>query len=146
MERRIEDLRHRPLLDDAAEIHHRDLAAEMPDDAEIVRDEDEGEVARLLEAAQQHQDLCLHRDVECRDRLVGDDELGAEDEGAGDADALALPAGEFVRVFLGGVAGRPTSARTVRTASPIAAPLAMPCTRIGSASVLPIVRRGLSEE
>ena len=31
-------------------------------------------------------------------RLVGDDELGVHGERAGDADALALSAGEFVRI------------------------------------------------
>ena len=43
------------------------------------------------------------RDVESGDGFVGDDELGAKHEGAGDADALALSAGEFVRVAGGRV-------------------------------------------
>ena len=42
--------------------------------------------------------LGLDRDVEGRDRLVGDDELRLDREGAGDADALALAAGELRRV------------------------------------------------
>ena len=37
----------------------------------------------------------------CRDALVGDDELRVHDESAGDADALALAAGELVRVAVG---------------------------------------------
>src|SRR4029079_18646675 len=36
------------------------------------------------------------RDVESRDRLVGDDQLRAQSERAGDADALPLPARELV--------------------------------------------------
>ena len=36
-----------------------------------------------------------------RDRLVADDELGPQGQGAGDADALALAAGELVRVAAG---------------------------------------------
>ena len=48
-------------------------------------------------------DLRLDRHVEGRDRLVGDDELGLEREGAGDADALALAAGELMGVAVDGV-------------------------------------------
>ena len=44
------------------------------------------------------QHLRLDRDVERGDRLVGDDQLGLDRERAGDADALALAAGELVRV------------------------------------------------
>ena len=40
----------------------------------------------------------LDRNIERRDRLVGDDELGVHRERAGDADALALSAGELVRI------------------------------------------------
>ncbi len=43
----------------------------------------------------------LDRDVEGADRLVADDQLGIERQRAGDADALALPARELVRVALG---------------------------------------------
>src|SRR5204862_2238404 len=39
----------------------------------------------------------LNRDVERRDRLVADDEPGIERQRAGDSDALALSAREFVR-------------------------------------------------
>ena len=49
---------------------------------------------------QQVQDLRLDRDVERRDRLVADDQARLDGERARDADALALPAGELVRVAL----------------------------------------------
>ena len=52
---------------------------------------------RACTRQQQVDDLRLDRDVERRDRLVGDQELGLDDERPGDADALALPAGELVR-------------------------------------------------
>ena len=51
-----------------------------------------------LELAQQVEDLCLDRDVERRHRLVGDQQLGLERDRAGDADPLALAAGELVRI------------------------------------------------
>ena len=43
--------------------------------------------------------LRLHRDVERRDRLVADDQLRPQRERARDAEALALAAGELVRVL-----------------------------------------------
>ena len=58
-----------------------------------------------LSFAEQLDDLGLDRDVEGGDRLVGDDELGLEREGAGDGDALALAAGELVRVAVGVLGG-----------------------------------------
>ena len=63
-----------------------------------MRDEQDREAEPLLQVLQEGQDLRLHGDVERRDRLVGDEHLGFERERAGDADALALAAGEFVRV------------------------------------------------
>src|SRR6185312_3217228 len=45
--------------------------------------------------------------VERADRLVGDDELGVAGQCGGDAHALALPAGELVRVPVGIPAGQP---------------------------------------
>ena len=39
-----------------------------------------------------------HRDIECRNRLFANNEFGPQGECAGDADALALAAGEFVRM------------------------------------------------
>ena len=47
---------------------------------------------------QQGQDLAPHRGVQRRHRLVGDDHRRVQDEGAGDDDALALAAGQLVRV------------------------------------------------
>ena len=44
------------------------------------------------------QDLAAHRGVEVRDRLVGDDDLRLEHQGAGDHHPLALAARELVRV------------------------------------------------
>src|SRR4029434_10716025 len=55
-------------------------------------------LVRAVQAEQQVDDLGLDGDVECRDRLVAHHQFGAQDHGAGDADPLALAAGEFVRV------------------------------------------------
>ena len=43
---------------------------------------------------QQVQHLRLHGDIQRRDRLVGDNQARVQRQGAGDADALPLPAAE----------------------------------------------------
>ena len=55
---------------------------------------------RLADVVEEAQHLRLDRDVERRDRLVGDQELGLHRQGAGDADALPLAARELVRIAL----------------------------------------------
>ena len=60
----------------------------------------------LLQVAQQIDDLGLDGDVERRGRFVEHDEFGLEHHGAGDGDALALAAGEFVRIAEAGFGRR----------------------------------------
>ena len=67
------------------------------DDAEIVGDQQHAETEIALELGEQAQDLGLHRDVERRGRLVGDQELGVAHQRHGDHDALAQAARELVR-------------------------------------------------
>ncbi len=50
-----------------------------------------------LHVFEQIQDLGADRDVEGGDRLVADDQAGLQHQRAGNRDALALPAGEFMR-------------------------------------------------
>ena len=66
-----------------------------------MRDEQHGQTESLLEIAEQVDHLRLNRDIERRQRFVGDDEAGFDRQSAGDTDALALPAGEFVRIAVG---------------------------------------------
>ena len=49
MLRALDDVHGRALLDDPAQVHHRDAVAQRPREAEVVRDEDEREVAAPLE-------------------------------------------------------------------------------------------------
>src|SRR5205085_4403315 len=69
-------------------LHHR----------EIVRDEDVREVEAPLKILQKIDHLRLDRDVERQDGLVADDEPRLDRERARNADALALPARELVRI------------------------------------------------
>ena len=57
-----------------------------------------GEAELVLQVLEQVDDAGLDRDVERRHRLVEHEQLRVERERAGDADALALAAGELVRV------------------------------------------------
>ena len=71
---------------------------------EIVGDEEVAQAQLGLQLHQEVDDLRLHRHVEGGDRLVADHEAGFQRQGAGDHDALALAAGEFVREAVGAVA------------------------------------------
>ena len=114
-----EDRLARPDLDDLAEIHHRDPVADALDHRHVVRDEQVGEPELRLQVQHQVDDLRLDRDVERGDRLVGDDQLRPDGERAGDADALALAAGEFVRE-----AARPCRASRPTAPQQLGGPLA----------------------
>jgi hypothetical protein len=70
--RRFKDLLYRAGLDDLAHIHHRYAVADMTYDAQVMGDEQIGQMELFLELAEQIQDLRLNGHVERRDRLVGD--------------------------------------------------------------------------
>ena len=80
-----EQLVGRRIFDDAAEIHDRDLARDVPHDGQIVGDEQIGEAELLLQLLQQVDDLPLDRHVERGDRLV------AHDDARITASARAMP-------------------------------------------------------
>ena len=88
--RRVHDPLSRPLLNNAAGAHHNDAVAEKPHHIEIMRDEQITHPERLFEILQQIEHNGLHRDVERRRRLVEDDKIRAECNGARDADARLL--------------------------------------------------------
>ena len=72
-------------------------SGEVVDNAQIMRDEHERQLHLLLQILQKVQNLGLNGDVQCRDRLVADDELRVHGKRAGDADTLAAAAVELVR-------------------------------------------------
>ena len=96
MQRVFEQRFARRVFHDLAQVHHGDLVAEVLHHAEVVRDEEVGQAELLLQRAQQVEDLRLDGDIERRDRLVADHQLGLGRERPRDADTLALPAGELV--------------------------------------------------
>ena len=86
-------------FDDVAEVHHGDAVADVAHHRQVVRDEQVGDAELGLQVHQQVDHLRLHRDVERRHRLVADDQLRVQRQRAGDAEALALAAGELVRIL-----------------------------------------------
>ena len=94
------DLGRVPDLDDLARIHHRHAMGDFAHNGQVMGDEEVGEAEPLLQRLQQVDDLRLGADVERRDRLVADHEVRIDRESPRDDDALALAAGEFVRIAM----------------------------------------------
>ena len=82
-------------------------------------DDEQGEPEVVAQAQEQREDLAADGGVEAGHRLVGDDHVGLEDEGAGDDDALALAAGQLVRVAQEEPLGRPEPGARQRLGDPL---------------------------
>src|SRR5262245_65752482 len=70
----------------------------MFDEPQVVSDEEVGEFQALFQVEQQLDHLRLDRNVERRDRLIGDDQSRIERECSCDPDPLTLPSAELVRI------------------------------------------------
>ena len=106
VQRVLQHLLDRALLDDLAGVHDEHGVGDVAGAREVVRDVEEREPLALLQVEHQVEDPDPDRDVEHRDRLVGDDHRGLDRERARDRDALALPARQLVRVLRRVVRGR----------------------------------------
>ena len=132
-------------LDDAAEVHDRDVVRHVAHDGEVVGDEQHRQAAaRRCSSPDQVEHGALDRDVERRGDLVGDEHLGAAGERAGHGDALPLATRELRRVR-----SRPRRVEVDEFEQPrdLGARSARRSAR-GSASAMdaPIVMRGSSDE
>ena len=76
----------------------RDAVGDVGHDAHVVGDQQHAETALVGEVADELQDLRLYGHVERCRRLVGDQQLRLAGQGRRDDDALALAAGELVRI------------------------------------------------
>ena len=125
------DLLDRAGLHHLAAVEHDHPLGEEPDDAEVVGDEQQRELAVVAQVGEQVEHLGLGGQVEGADRLVEHDDLRVADQGAGDRDPLPLPAGELRGVAAGRVGGQadggqrlgdpPLAARPSAPAAPAAA-------------------------
>src|SRR5207302_1907300 len=84
-------------LHNLAQVHHRHPIADMLNDTQSMRNKEIGEAELCPKVGHEVQYLCLHGDIECGYRLVRDDQVRVQSEGAGDADSLPLSAAERVR-------------------------------------------------
>src|SRR6056297_161662 len=109
VERRREDVLDVAELGDFSEVHHGDAVTDVPDDTDIVRDEQIRDILLGLDIVEKVEYLGLDAHVERGDRLVTDDELRLDGERVGDGDPLLLAARELVGVLARGVAGEPDS-------------------------------------
>ena len=142
-----EELVGRRQLHDAPDVHHGHAVADVAHHAQVVRHEEVGQPELGLQIQQQVQDLGLHRDVQGRDRLIGDHQARVQGQRAGDADALALAAAEGMREAPHVLGPEPDAAQEIRHAlftlaagSSCRGPAAARPTRSSS------VMRGLSDE
>ena len=91
------------LLDDLAEVHDGDTVTDVPDDGQIMGDEQICKPELTLEVGKQVEDLCLDRHVKGTDRFVTDHEFRAQGERAGYPDPLPLSSakgmGEAAQMF-----------------------------------------------
>ena len=86
-------------LDRPTGVHHLHPVDDAGDDTEIVGDEHDRRAQLVLDALHDLEDLRLHRHVERRRRLVGDQHFGLVGDGHRDHHALAHAARELVRVL-----------------------------------------------
>ena len=91
MPRVREQLVRRRRLDDPAEVHDGDAVADVPHDRHVVRDQEQRQAELLAQLVEQVQHRRLHRDVERRHRLVGDEQLRLERQRARDATRWRCP-------------------------------------------------------
>ena len=85
------------LLHDFPVAHHQHAIRQLGDHRQIVADQQQ-RVAVATALRQQLQDLPLHRHIQRRGRLIGNQQRRTGRQRGGDQGALALPAGKLVRV------------------------------------------------
>ena len=95
--RRGEYLVRWPLFDEPAFVHHIDAVGQLADDAQFVGDDQHRHAQPLLQILQQVQNLRLDGHVDCRRRLVGDQQFRLVRQRHRDHHALSLSAGQLVR-------------------------------------------------
>ena len=86
---------------DPAGIEHDGTLAQLPDDGQVMGDEQQRHAPFAHQRPQQVQDLCLDRDVERRRGLIRDEQRGLAGERHRDHHPLAHAARQLVRVALG---------------------------------------------
>ena len=90
-----------PEFDDLAQVHYGHPFRDVANHSQIVTDEKVCEPQLFLQVFQQVDYLGLNRYIECRYRLIADNELRIKRQRTGDSNPLALTARELVWVAVG---------------------------------------------
>src|SRR5690606_3159597 len=93
-----EDLLRRSLFYNFTLANDHQLMTEGPDHRQVVADKQITQIVPALQVPQQLDYLALYRAVQCRGRLIQQDQRGFEHQCPGNSHPLALPAGKLVRV------------------------------------------------
>jgi hypothetical protein len=96
MARAGEDAVDRPVLDDAAGVHHDHAVGELGHHAKVVGDEEDGDPALAAQVVDQGEDAVRRRRVERAGRLVGDQQLGLGTDDRRDQRPLRHASGQLV--------------------------------------------------
>ena len=93
MQRPAEHDFRRAAFDEAGGVHDVHPVRVARDDAEVVRDDDDGDAEPARQVFHQFENLRLNRHVESGRRLIGDQQLGIAGQANGDHHPLAHSAG-----------------------------------------------------
>ncbi len=85
-------------LDHSAKVHHHVAVAEIAHQAKVMTDEQIRQAHPVAQVGQKRDDLGLDRHIKAGCGFVQHHEVGLQGQGTRDADALALPAGQLVRM------------------------------------------------
>jgi hypothetical protein len=85
-------------FDEAARFHDGDARGKLHNHRQIVRNQNQGERELAPQPVKQLDNLRSGRDIKRRNGLIGDEKIRAQNQRAGNPDALSLASGKFVRV------------------------------------------------
>ena len=100
MQRMVEDLIDRAILNHTPCVHHRHDIRVLRHHAQIVRDEHDRHAVLVLKSAQQFENLGLYGHVQGRGRLVSQQQARFAGQGHGDHHPLAHPAGKLMGILI----------------------------------------------
>ena len=98
MTRMLQNLRRGSIFDDGAPAQHQGVLTQILDNAQIMRDHNEGEVQAGTQVVEKLQDGGSYRNIEGGNRFIGNKNLGLATHGARNSDPLALPSRKLVRI------------------------------------------------
>ena len=90
---------------DVSQVHDRNHIGQLVNHAQVVTDQDVGQVELAAQVFDQIQNLCLTEHVDGTGGLVQHHQLGIGGQGTGDGNALALAAGKLMGIFVAGILG-----------------------------------------